>query len=146
MCMVSQWQRAFGSLANSIGLAILLCGISTLPQVAVADTKTWDGRWDTSKIEVSVVYFVPSDRTPLHDWNDRVRYFCKRIEQFHDREFQGQSSLKTMVHPEPLKSELTTHELRKGDADAIFFRTLQECDRRLKFAQEIARVFRFCWC
>ncbi len=141
MCMISHWQRAFSRMADSIGLAILLCGISTLPQVAVADTKTWDGRWDTSKIEVSVVYFVPSDRTPLHDWNDRVRYFCKRIEQFHDREFQGQSSLKTMVHPEPLKSELTTHELRKGDADAIFFRTLHECDRRLKFAQDDRKSF-----
>jgi hypothetical protein len=114
---------------------------SLLSAMALADTKTWDGKWDTSKLDVTVVYFVPADRKPLRDWKDRVDYFCRRIEQFHGREFQGQSTLRTIVRPEPLISELKTSELRQGNANAIFFRTLQESDRRLKFAQGEREAF-----
>lgn len=106
-----------------------------------ADTKTWDGKYDTSRIEVTVVYFVPSDRRPLTDWRDRVDYFCRRIEQFHAREFQGQSRLTTTVHSEPLISESSTSQLRVGDANAIYYRTLQETDRRLTFAVEKSDAF-----
>lgn len=82
-----------------------------------------------------MVYFTPRDRRPLADWRERVDYFCRRIEQFHDREFGSQSALKTIVHPEPFVSEATTAELRRGDGDFIFFKTLRETDARLKFAQ-----------
>ncbi|MBM4088723.1 MAG: hypothetical protein FJ276_04735 [Planctomycetes bacterium] len=99
-----------------------------------AGTKTWDGKYDTEKIKVTVVYFVPADHQPLPDWRDRVAYYCRRVELFHAREFQGQSTLTTSIHEEPLVSDLTTAELRQGDANAIYFRTLQEADRRLKFA------------
>lgn len=102
---------------------------------AWGDTRTWDGKHDTSKIEVTVVYFTPRDRRPLADWRERVDYFCRRIEQFHAREFGSQSALKTVVHPEPFVSEATTAELRRGDGDFIFFKTLRETDARLKFAQ-----------
>jgi len=102
---------------------------------ATASTKTWDEKFDTEKIEVTVVYFVPSDRKPLLDWRERVDYFCRRIELFHAREFQGQSVLKTVVHAEPFVSKATTAELRRGDGDAIFFKTLGETNERLKFAQ-----------
>lgn len=101
-----------------------------------AGTKTWDGKYDTSRIEVTVVYFVPSDRTALVDWRERVDYFSKRLEQFHQREFGDQSVMKARVHPEPLVSEQNTAELRVGDANRIYFRTLSEVDRRLKFAAE----------
>ncbi|HRX79590.1 MAG TPA: hypothetical protein P5307_11050 [Pirellulaceae bacterium] len=106
-----------------------------------AQTKTWDGKYDTSNIELTVVYFVPSDRTPLPDWRDRVDYYCRRIELFHAREFQGQSKLTTIVHPEPLVSEASTAVLRRGDADRIFFRTLGECDRRLNFGDGPRKAF-----
>lgn len=86
-----------------------------LSSVCTAGTKTWDGKYDTDKIEVTVVYFVPADRRPLTDWRDRVDYFCGRIEQFHAREFQGQSTLRTIVHPTPLISESTTRILRAGE-------------------------------
>lgn len=81
-----------------------------------------------------MVYFVPSDRRPLVDWRERVDYFRQRIQQFHQREFGEQSRLNVVVHPTPLISELTTDELRKGDADRIYYRTLSEADRRLSFA------------
>ena len=97
-----------------------------------AGTKTWDGKHDTEKIHVTVVYFVPSDRPPLHDWKDRAMYQCRRIEQFHDREFYGQSNLNVTLHDKPLVSRLNTAQLRQGNADAIFFRTLRETDARLK--------------
>ncbi len=113
--------------------AAVVCLLCATPALA---TKTWDGRHDTSKIDVTVVYFVPSDRQPLPDWRDRVDYFCRRIETFHRREFQSQSVMKATVHPEPLVSRSTTSELRRGDANRIFFRTLREADERLEFARQ----------
>ncbi len=102
---------------------------------ALAGTKTWSGEHDTEDIEVTVVYFVPADRKPLPDWRERVDYFCRRIELFHAREFQGQSTLKALVYEKPFVSQSTTSELRGGDANAIYFRTLQETDQRLRFAE-----------
>ncbi len=115
-------------------LSLLVLWLAVSP-VALAQTKTWDGKHDTANIEVTVVYFVPADRRPLPDWRERVDYYCRRIELFHAREFQNQSTLKTVVHAEPLVSQSTTAELRRGEPDAIYFRTLQETDRRLNFAQ-----------
>ena len=99
---------------GSSSMKYLLAGVLLLvtSSAAPAGTKTWDGKYDTEQIEVTIVYFVPGDRKPLPDWRDRVDYFCRRIELFHQREFQGQSVLKTMVHPEPLVSGATTGELR----------------------------------
>ncbi len=108
---------------------------------AIAGTVTWDGRHSTEAIEVTVVYFVPSDGTPLVDWRDRVDYFCRRIEQFHAREFHGQSTLTTNVINEPMISESTTAQLRNGDGDFIFFQTLREADRRLEFGEERGDAF-----
>lgn len=108
---------------------------------ADGQTKTWDGRHDTSHIQVTVAYFVPADRQPLADWNDRVDYYCKRIKQFHEREFQDQSTVEVTVHPTPVVSKWTTKELRRGDGDAIFFRTLQETDRVLEFAKTDGDAF-----
>ena len=121
---------------------LVVWGLSFLQTVdCLAETRTWDGRYSTANIEVTVVYFVPSDRQPLTDWRDRVDYYCKRMEQFHAREFQGQSKLQTVVHPTPLVSERKTAELRVGDADAIYYRTLEETDRRIGFAQERDEAF-----
>ncbi|MEZ5942619.1 MAG: hypothetical protein R3C18_14595 [Planctomycetaceae bacterium] len=106
-----------------------------------AETRTWDGKYSTGKIEVTCVYFVPHDRTPLVDWQDRVSYYASRLEQFHAREFGKQSTLNTIVHPEPFISGRSTSELRDGDANAIYFRTLSEVDERLKFAQEKDEAF-----
>jgi hypothetical protein len=107
--------------------------LSAVP--AVAETRTWDGRHGMERLEVTVVYFVPADREPLPDWRDRVAYYCRRIEQFHEREFAGQSVLTTRPVGEPLVSARTTAELRRGDADAIFFSTLGEAADRLGFGQ-----------
>ncbi|GAA4471801.1 hypothetical protein GCM10023156_66970 [Novipirellula rosea] len=98
-------------------------------------TTTWDGKNDTSRIEVTVVYFVPADRQSLPDWKDRVQYYARRLEQFHAREFGDQSKLTVTVHPEPFVSKETTETLREGDANKIYFRTLSEVDRTLAFAQ-----------
>jgi hypothetical protein len=108
---------------------------------APAGTKTWDGKYDTSRIAVTVAYFVPSDRTPLVDWKDRAAFYCRRIEAFHAREFQGQSTLQTTLHDDPVVSELTTAELRRGDANAIFFRTLRETARQLNFPDANREAF-----
>lgn len=126
---------------RSLYLLAILYLTSTLPAACSAGTKTWDGKYDTSQIEVTVVYFVPADRTPLTDWHDRLQYFCRRIELFHAREFQGQSTLTTAIHPKPLVSKANTNTLRQGDANAIYFRTLKEVDERLKFGRREGDVF-----
>ncbi|QDS94196.1 hypothetical protein FF011L_29740 [Roseimaritima multifibrata] len=110
--------------------------------IAKGSTTTWDGKHSTENIDVTVVYFVPEDRTPLPDWRDRVDYFCNRIEQFHKREFGDQSTMKTHVHPEPFVSAAQTSSLREGDANAIFFRTLGEVDAGLKFVKDQNGHFR----
>ncbi len=103
---------------------------------ARAEVKTWDGKHSIDKIEVSVVYFLPKDRLPLPDWKDRVSYFCRRIERFHEREYQGQSTLKAVMRPEPFQSARSTAQLRDGDANFIFFQTLREVDETLSFGRE----------
>ena len=110
-------------------IAILVSEIGNL-----SATNTWDDAYDTSQIEVTMVYFVPADRVPLSDWRQRLDYYSKRIEQFHGREFQGQSRLTTVVRPEPFISGLSTNQLRVGDANQIYYRTLSEVDQRLRFA------------
>jgi hypothetical protein len=108
---------------------------------ARGEVKTWDGKHSIEKIEVTAVYFVPRDRQPLADWKERLDYYCRRLEAFHAREFQGQSSLKTIVRPEPHRSARTTEQLRSGDADFIYFQTLEEVDAALQFAQGEREAF-----
>lgn len=115
--------------ARSQSLVLLFAVILfNAPIQAFAQTRTWDGQHDSGEIALKVVYFVPNDREPLPDWRDRVDYYCRRLQQFHEREFQGQSELQVELRPEPFVSQLSTAELRAGDADAIFFKTLREVD------------------
>lgn len=116
--------------------SILLTAGLLAAEPAPARLRTWDGRHAIDQIAVTMVYFVPRDRQPLVDWRERVDYFAQRIQQFHTREFQGQSQLAVTVHAEPLVSERTTAELREGDGDAIFFRTLREADEQLEFGRD----------
>jgi len=110
-------------------LAAATIGAANLP--AGEPPCTYDGEHDISRIHVTAVYFVPRDREPLPDWRERVHYFCRRIERFHHREFQGQSKLTTSIHPQPFVSARDTAALRNGDRDFIFFQTLREVESAL---------------
>lgn len=127
--------------SNSFCLAFALLLGLFCSRPALAELKTWDGKHSIDKIDVTMVYFVPRDRAPLADWKDRVSYFARRIEQFHAREYNGQSALRTIVHPEPLRSARTTEQLRSGDGDFIFFQTLRETDEALHFGEEKSDAF-----
>ncbi len=120
-------------------LAASMLVFAILPNPVAAEMKSWDGKYSVDKIEVSLVYFLPSDRTALPDWRERLDYFKRRLEQFHQREFQGQSVLAAKVKEVPFVSERTTAQLRAGDANFIFFRTLREVDERLAFGREKER-------
>lgn len=117
---------------------VALFGLLASPNQSLGELKTYDGRHSIADIDVTVVYFVPRDRVPLPDWRNRVDYYCRRLELFHQRELEGQSTLSTTVVEAPLISESDTADLRAGNANAIFFRTLKECDRRLEFANDNA--------
>ncbi|MCA9070647.1 MAG: hypothetical protein KDA84_17070, partial [Planctomycetaceae bacterium] len=106
-----------------------------------AGLHTWDGKHPIDKIAVTVVYFVPRDRIPLPDWKERVGYFCRRIERFHEREYQGQSQLTTHISPEPFQSARTTPQLRSGDANFIYYQTLGEVAQGLNFPQKPQKDF-----
>lgn len=120
------WQLVFG---------LLVASLAGLQLLAVEPLRTFDGKYDIARIQVAVVYFVPCDRTALPDWEARVRYFCRRIERFHAREFSGQSTLTTAIQPQPFVSRKNSTELRSGDRDFIFFQTLQEVADRLDFVR-----------
>jgi hypothetical protein len=62
-----------------------------------------------------------ADRSPLSDWKIRLDYYAKRIERFHQREFQGQSKLTVKVRDQIFSSKLSTEQLRVGDASQISF-------------------------
>lgn len=117
------------------------CGLLATVTSLSAGTRTWDGKHSTEQIEVTVVYFLPSDRQPLPDWKDRVDYYAERITQFHAREFGDQSTLTTIVKPEPFRSARTTEQLRGGDANFIFFRTLEEVHEALNFGAGEHKAF-----
>jgi|LakMenEpi03Aug12_release.lakeMendotaPanAssembly.Ray.scaffolds.fasta_scaffold01718_19 hypothetical protein len=102
-------------------------------QTCTAQLKTWDGKYSIDQIEVTMVYFVPKDRQPLSDWKKRLEYYANRIEQFHEREFQGQSRLTVTVHPSVFPSRFSTEQLRVGDANQIYYKTMEEVDRTLNF-------------
>jgi hypothetical protein len=116
---------------NTMLIPVLLL-INSAPAAAAEKLMTWDGKHSIESIEVTMVYFVPRDRTALPDWKDRVEYFARRIEQFHAREYQGQSTLKTVIHEEPFRSVKSTDQLRAGDVNAICFTTLREVDAALQ--------------
>lgn len=122
-------------------LTAFLAVIGTQTQHAVAGVKTWDGRHSLDQIDVTLVYFVPSDVQPLVDWRDRVDYFARRLELFHEREFTGQSTLKANVLERPFVSKSNTAELRRGEADPFFFRTLREVDDELGVSKSEGDAF-----
>ena len=118
---------------------ILWCVLA--PDTASAQMTTWDGVHDVSRIEVTLVYYVPTDRTPIADWRERMDYYATRLEQFHRREFGDQSVLTAAVWPEPFASQYDTAGVRKGDADATFFRTLREVAGKLDFGRDRSKGF-----
>lgn len=132
---------------RSAGRLIPICVLAVVFVVIRHDCllgqmRTWDGQYSIESIEVSLVYFVPADRTPLPDWKERLRYFADRMEMFHGREFSGQSTLSATVGDAVFISNQTTQQLRQGDANSIFFRTLREVDERSGFAREESDSFR----
>lgn len=125
--------RQFASLICFALTVISAWSLGTLP--AQAELKTWDGKHAIDRIEVTMVYFLPKDRAALVDWRERLEFFRRRLELFHQREFQGQSQLVAKVVPEPVVSDRSTEQLRAGDGDFTFFRTLEEVDERLQFGR-----------
>lgn len=118
-------------------LGILLSVAST----AVAGPTTYDGKHDIGTVNLTVVYFVPSDRVPLPDWKDRVNYFVRRVTAFHDRELDGTSAIKANLHPTPLVTERATVDLRQGDQNRLFYDTMNEVKALLKWKPDPANGF-----
>lgn len=108
---------------------------------AIAGPTTYDGKHDLSTINLTVVYFVPNDRTPLPDWKDRVEYHTRRISQFHNRELYGLSKIKMDLHPKPLIAESDTASFRTGDQDRMFFKIMADVKDLLKWKPDQANGF-----
>lgn len=104
--------------------------------------RTWDGAHSIARVQVQMEYFVPSDGEPLSDWRERLEYFAKRMQLFHQREFGGQSELQVVIGDQPVISTRAAATLRIGDANAIFSRTLSEVSRRTGFEAADNGTFR----
>ena len=115
-----------------IASIVLLATSSILPAAEPAFT-TFDRKHEIGTINLTVVYFVPKDRTPLPDWKDRIDYYVKRISAFHSRELGDGSRLNALVHPKPLVTEKAIAAFRKGDQNATFFSTMDEVKALLKW-------------
>jgi WD40-like Beta Propeller Repeat len=97
---------------------------------------TFDGRYDISKIDLTVAYLVPKDRQPLVDWRERLDYFMKRIASFHRRKSGGRSVLRIHVQPKPVVAERNAKEIRGNDANQTFDNSLQEARSALGWPQK----------
>ena len=137
--------RSISHLSAWMTLACLMMAIPSSASAAdgeqASGLTTWDGRHSIDTIRATVVYFVPSDRQPLPDWQERVEWLCERVRRFHHREFAGRSRLVTRIHPEPFRSAASTGALRVGDGDATFFRTVTEVDRTIDVGRDADGAF-----
>jgi hypothetical protein len=102
----------------------------------VGPAHTFDGRYDISKIDLTVVYLVPKDRQPLVDWRERLDYFMKRIASFHRRESGGRSVLQIHVQQKPVVAAHNAREIRGNDANQTFDNSLQEARLALGWPQK----------
>jgi hypothetical protein len=118
-----------------------LLGLACSQVAGAQSLHTFDGKYDISTIQLTAVYYVPKDRTPLPDWQERVNYFLHRLEAFHRRELDTQSALRISAPAEPFLSTKSVEELRKGDRDAIFFMTVADVRARLKWPDKKAGGF-----
>ena len=110
-----------------VGLLVALSGgVRAAETNAAAGMRTADGRYDLRRIRMTFAYLLPSDRRMVPDWKDRLTYFADRIRAFHAREFNGQSELKIDIVDDPCRIARTAEDLRAGDANDVFFRTMDE--------------------
>jgi hypothetical protein len=121
-----------------VAMAVALLGLSgTAAEPPKTDKgsrpHTFDGRYDITTIDLTVVYLVPKDRRPLDDWRERVDYFMKRIAAFHERESAGCSRLRIRVHSEPLIAEQSADQIRGKDPDQTFEHSLREVQSALRW-------------
>lgn len=125
-------------------LQLFLCLLLLAP-AAIAQTPpaahTFDGKHSIARIAVTAVYFVPKGRAPLPDWRARADYYAERLTAFHAREFGGRSTLTVTVLPKPLLSPHAPDEMRGGDQNAIFWRTVGEVRESLKWPKRDSEAF-----
>lgn len=116
-----------------IGKTVFLgaCGALLCLASASGSVHTYGGTDDLSRIDVTAVYYLPKGRTPVPDWRERMNYMARRIEQFHRREFSGQSEAVIHLPAAPLQSTHTVEDLRSGDATRMFWTMVNDARGRL---------------
>ncbi|RJP29977.1 MAG: hypothetical protein C4527_10895 [Candidatus Omnitrophota bacterium] len=77
-------------------------------------------------IDVQAVYYVPYDGEPLLDWRERVDYHMRRIQKFHTREFDGQSTINYTIYPSPFIASATKLGFPQDDVNRFFWNIVNE--------------------
>jgi hypothetical protein len=111
---------------------ILLVLAALFAEATRAEIHTYGGSDNIIRVEVVEVYFLPKGRIAVPDWHDRLEYYARRVEAFHRREFGGQSQMKVTVWPEPFISDMTPEQIRDGDRNVVFDRTVNSVRDRLR--------------
>ena len=106
-----------------------------------ASPHTFDGKHDISTVNLTVVYLVPKDRTPLPDWKERAGYYADRIAKFHERESSGTSTLKVKIRTDPLIVDKTAEEVRGKTPDETFFNSTNEARKAMNWPGDKAGGF-----
>lgn len=78
------------------------------------------------KIDVEVVYYVPSDSVPLDDWSERLEYHLRRAQKFHARELSGQSEFFYSIYPKPFIASATRYGFPQDDVNSFYWHTINE--------------------
>lgn len=105
-----------------IGLAAEGFGAENSP----ADLHVFGATDSIRNIDVEVVYYAPADVQPLADWQERIEYFMCRAEKFHQREWNGQSTLHYRISASPFIASVTRGRFPRDDVNHFYWHIIQE--------------------
>lgn len=120
---IASIQRVVRRLSAMAGTTLLV-KLATLP--CSAALHTYEGGDSIDRIRAVAIYFVPNDRQPLADWRERITFFARRAEAFHDREFAGQSRLAVVLPERPFIAQSASAAYEHPDANRTYFRVMDE--------------------
>lgn len=90
-------------LAFVAGIKFLMARERVLPQAQAQKIHYYGNpSIPVDHIHINVFYVVPQQRKPAKDWQSELSGSLKRINQFHQLQFLGRSSIMSHVHPDPI--------------------------------------------
>ena len=93
---------------------------------ALSGMHTWNATDSIQEIDVQVVYYLEKNGWPLPDWRERVEYHMRRVQEFHHREFTGQSRMEYTLLPKPFLASATAEGFPGDDVNQFYWTIINE--------------------